>query len=313
MADGTLILYTGTTATLALEDVESLTVGANTVLRQRNQIAGTSALEIARVLATTPAGTEMGLAVRLVGPVPPGAAALGAVTVSALVPGTAATNLGKAIDGAVGASDTGVLGLNVRRDRDTLVTLTPVDGDFVPCYSSAIGGQWVEFDHMPLVVGSVAHDSPDTYPPVKIGGFASAVLRTAVAESDRVDASFDLQGRLRAAGVLSGGGLGISERAGTGTSPITQVNVVAATATGVVLIAANAAGTRRRVVVTNTTAKVVWINAGDLTAGGVGVGEPLAGVIGAHQSFFVASALKATCATADTSAIVSVREEVLGS
>ncbi len=50
-------------------DNESLTVGANTVYRQRTQIAGVAAAEIARVQATAPAGTEQGLVVR---PIPSG-------------------------------------------------------------------------------------------------------------------------------------------------------------------------------------------------------------------------------------------------
>jgi hypothetical protein len=45
-------------------DQESLTVGANTVHRQRQQIAGALAAEIARVMNSAPAGTEYGLVVR---------------------------------------------------------------------------------------------------------------------------------------------------------------------------------------------------------------------------------------------------------
>lgn len=49
-------------------------------------------------------------------------------TVSAVVPGTTATNLGKAVDTAAGATDTGVAALPVR--DDALAALTPVDGDY---------------------------------------------------------------------------------------------------------------------------------------------------------------------------------------
>lgn len=203
MANSFVPVYVGATLdTVNKLDSESLTVGANTVHRERAQVAGASALEVARVMATGPVGTEMGLVARLAGPVPAGTSNIGDVDVLTLIPGTGAINLGKAIDVAAGASDTGVMVLNVR--RDALITLTPIDGDFVPRYSDARGAQWVLLDHMPLVIGSVAHDSPDTQMPVKIGGFASAALRTAVSESDRVDASFDLQGQLR---VLLGGGV----------------------------------------------------------------------------------------------------------
>lgn len=65
----------------------------------------------------------------------------GTVTVDSIstsvVPGTAATNLGKAIDTAAGATDTGVAVLAVR--DDTLTTLTPVDGDYVPLRVSSTG------------------------------------------------------------------------------------------------------------------------------------------------------------------------------
>ena len=49
-ADATILVPTG-----QLLDVESLTVGANTVLRQRLQIAGTTNTSIAAVLSAAPA------------------------------------------------------------------------------------------------------------------------------------------------------------------------------------------------------------------------------------------------------------------
>lgn len=57
----------------------------------------------------------------------------GTVTVDSITtsvtPGTAATNLGKAVDSAGGATDTGVALLALR--DDVLTTLTPLDGDYV--------------------------------------------------------------------------------------------------------------------------------------------------------------------------------------
>jgi hypothetical protein len=47
-----------------LVDAEQLTVGANTVQRQRHEITGASASEVARVVNAQPAGTEYGLVVR---------------------------------------------------------------------------------------------------------------------------------------------------------------------------------------------------------------------------------------------------------
>jgi hypothetical protein len=205
MASATIALYTGTTAPLTPLDAESLTVGGTPVLRERMMITGASELERARVQATTPDGSEMGLVVRVTGPIPAGTAAIGKlaansgvdigdIDVLSLVPGTGQTALGKAIDVAAGGSDTGVAMLAVR--RDALVTLTPADGDWVPFYTNAFGALWVELDHMPRVIGSVAHGFPDTQFPVKIGGRASTALRAAVAGDDRVDALFDADGAL---------------------------------------------------------------------------------------------------------------------
>ena len=62
---------------------------------------------------------------------------IGDVDVTSIVPLTGATNLGKARDSALGATDTGVMALAVR--DDTLTTLTPADGDYVPLRVSSTG------------------------------------------------------------------------------------------------------------------------------------------------------------------------------
>jgi hypothetical protein len=67
---------------------------------------------------------------------------IGDVDVLSVVPGTAATNLGKAIDSAAGSTDTGVAPLAIR--DDTLATLTPVDGDYVPLRTTSTGALWVQ-------------------------------------------------------------------------------------------------------------------------------------------------------------------------
>lgn len=66
---------------------------------------------------------------------------IGDVDVLSVIPGTGATNLGKAIDTATGATDTGVLGLCTR--DDALSALTPIEGDNVQCRVDANGGLWV--------------------------------------------------------------------------------------------------------------------------------------------------------------------------
>lgn len=63
-------------------------------------------------------------------------------TVGTITPGTAATSLGKAIDSAAGATDTGVAMLGIR--DDTLSTLTPVDGDYVTPRFTSTGALWTQ-------------------------------------------------------------------------------------------------------------------------------------------------------------------------
>ena len=62
---------------------------------------------------------------------------IGDVDVTSVIAGVGATNLGKARDSALGATDTGVMALAVR--DDTLTTLTPVDGDYVPLRVGSTG------------------------------------------------------------------------------------------------------------------------------------------------------------------------------
>jgi hypothetical protein len=62
---------------------------------------------------------------------------IGDVDVLSIVPGTGATALGKAIDSAAGATDTGVAILAIR--DDSLSALTPAEGDYAPLRVSSTG------------------------------------------------------------------------------------------------------------------------------------------------------------------------------
>ena len=66
---------------------------------------------------------------------------IGDVDVLSVIAGTGATNLGKARDSAIGATDTGVAMLGVRRDAPTAET--PAAGDYVVPQYSANGEAWV--------------------------------------------------------------------------------------------------------------------------------------------------------------------------
>ena len=87
------------------------------------------------------AAIDTELQVDVVGALPAGTNNIGDVDVLSVVPGTGATNLGKAIDTATGATDTGVLSLATR--DDALSALTPVEGDNIQLRVDANGALWV--------------------------------------------------------------------------------------------------------------------------------------------------------------------------
>ena len=64
------------------------------------------------------------------------------VDVAAIVPGTGATNLGKAEDAQHASSDVGVMALAVR--NDTLAALGATDGDYAPLQVNATGALFVQ-------------------------------------------------------------------------------------------------------------------------------------------------------------------------
>ena len=80
-------------------------------------------------------------------------------SVSAVIAGTGATNLGKAVDGAAGATDTGVAALVVR--DDALTTLTPIDGDYTTLRVDSTGAVWVNLGGLNIyTTDGVAPASP---------------------------------------------------------------------------------------------------------------------------------------------------------
>ena len=72
------------------------------------------------------------------------------VDVTRVIPGTAATNLGKAIDAVAGATDTGLAPLAIR--DDALAALTPIEGDYVPLRTDANGALWVHDDALDAAI-----------------------------------------------------------------------------------------------------------------------------------------------------------------
>lgn len=119
---------------------------------------------------------------------------IGDVDVTSVVPGTGATNLGKAVDAVAGATDTGTAILAIR--DDALATLTPIDGDYTNLRTNSQGALWVAISGSLTSAGDVAHDTGDSGNPVKIGAKAKASTKglTLVAADDRTDMIADLDG-----------------------------------------------------------------------------------------------------------------------
>jgi hypothetical protein len=105
------------------------------------------------------------------------------VDVTRVIPGTSATHLGKAVDTAAGATDTGVALLAVR--DDTLSALTPVDGDYTNLRVDSTGAL-----HVRVSAGGVAGIADDaaftvaTSELVPVGYFADETATDSVDEGD---------------------------------------------------------------------------------------------------------------------------------
>jgi len=139
---------------------------------------------------------------------------IGNVDVASVVPGTGATNLGKAEDAAHSSGDVGVMALGVENedqadlstgDKDYTPIAVTKEGNVVVKQEGAIdaSGATVTVDlganNDVTATGNVAHDAGDSGNPIKIGGRAqepTADLEEATADTDRVDAAFDRQGRI---------------------------------------------------------------------------------------------------------------------
>jgi hypothetical protein len=98
---------------------------------------------------------------------------IGDVDVTSIIPGTGATNLGKAIDTALGGTDTGVLALTVR--DDTLATLTEADGDVSALRVDSTGRLWCNVSNT-VTVGSHAVTNAGTFA-VQVDGAALTALQ----------------------------------------------------------------------------------------------------------------------------------------
>jgi hypothetical protein len=128
---------------------------------------------------------------------------IGDVDVLSVIPGTGATNLGKAIDSAAGSTDTGVAPLAIR--DDSLSALTPAEGDWVPLRVNSTGALHVTgAGGGTQYVADTAHTTGDT------GTMLLVVRRDANTslvgtDGDYAPLQVDANGALKVAGAGTGG------------------------------------------------------------------------------------------------------------
>ena len=177
-------------------------------------------------------------------PLPAGTNNIGDVDVLSIIPGTAATNLGKAEDAAHASGDTGVMALAVRNDAQTV---RGADNDYIPLATDGPGNL--------RIVGNVAHDAVDAGDPHKIGGQARTTNPAAVADADRVNAIFDKLGKQIVVGAIRELKAIQNTTITSSTAETTIVTAVASTFLDVYgLVIANTSATGTEVTIKNATA-----------------------------------------------------------
>ena len=111
----------------------------------------------ADTIAGAVSGTEM--QVDVVASLPAGSNNIGDVDVLSVIPGVGATNLGKAIQSAQGATDTGIAALVVR--NDTLADLAGADHDYAPLQVNASGALYTAVHSSALPSGAATEAKQD--------------------------------------------------------------------------------------------------------------------------------------------------------
>lgn len=110
---------------------------AATLAAETTKVIGTVNLSAAQTLATVTTVGTVSSVTAIAGALPAGNNNIGDVDVASIIPGTGATNLGKAEDAVHADGDVGVMALGVRRDANT--TLAGTTGDYGPIQLSALG------------------------------------------------------------------------------------------------------------------------------------------------------------------------------
>jgi hypothetical protein len=165
---------------------------------------------------------------------------------TSMVPGTGATNLGKAEDAAHASGDTGVMALGVRNDANTAIS--GADGDYTPFATDSQGNQ--------RIIGEVAHDAVDAGRPVKVGGQARTTNPGAIADGDRSNFVTDKLGKQIVVGSIRE----MKVQQATTISNTSETTVLSAGAAGVFHDVYG-------VIITNTSATATEVAFKDATAG----------------------------------------------
>lgn len=172
---------------------------------------------------------------------------IGDVDVTSIIPGTGATNLGKAEDAVHATGDTGVMALGVGNVAQSTFA---ADGDYMPIAVDTKGNV--------MVGGNIAHDGADAGNPVKIGGKARQTNPTAVADADRADLVVDDIGRI------------VTADSHVRDLVTQQVTTITSSTSETTILTAGAAGVYhdvKSIMIANKSASATLITIRDATAG----------------------------------------------
>ena len=152
---------------------------------------------------------------------------IGDVDVTSIVPGTGATNLGKAIQSAQGTTDTGVPALVVR--NDTLADLSGADGDYAPLQVNASGALYTEVKTSALPSGAATEAKQDVIETTlnSIEGDTSSLAGAVSGTEVQVDVVASLP-----AGTNNIGDVDIASALPAGTNNIGDVDIASALPAG---------------------------------------------------------------------------------
>ena len=215
---GTVILGAGTAAIGKLSANSGVDIGDVDVTSLPSLPAGTNSIGTVILGAGTAAIGKL---------VANSGVDIGDVDVTSIVPGTGATNLGKAIQSAQGTTDTGVPALVVR--NDTLADLSGADGDYAPLQVNASGALYTEVKTSALPSGAATEAKQDVIETTlnSIEGDTSSLAGAVSGTEVQVDVVASLP-----AGTNNIGDVDIASALPAGTNNIGDVDIASALPAG---------------------------------------------------------------------------------